>query len=43
MTAHITSKKPQRALVLITKMCREKYKLYHTVIQVEDPSKIIIV
>jgi solute carrier family 30 (zinc transporter), member 2 len=38
MTAHITSHEPHKTLSLVTQVCREKYQLYHTVIQVEAPA-----
>lgn len=35
MTVHIKSKKPLKTLAAVTDLCRRKYRLFHTTIQVE--------
>ena len=35
MTCHIQSTKPLKTLAQVTDLCRRKYKLFHTAIQVE--------
>lgn len=35
MTVHIKSRKPLKTLAAVTDLCRRKYDLYHTTIQVE--------
>jgi len=37
MTCHITSHMPSQTLQRVTDMVRDKYKLFHTSIQVEVP------
>jgi Co/Zn/Cd efflux system component len=41
LSAHITSETPLKTLSMVTDLCRRKYKLFHTTIQVEgtDDSK----
>lgn len=36
MSCHIISKHPLKTLHHVTDMCRRKYKLYHTTVQVEN-------
>lgn len=38
LSAHITSETPLKTLSLVTDLCRRKYNLYHTTIQVEGTS-----
>ena len=35
MSVHIKSRKPLKTLAAVTDMCRRKYRLFHTTIQVE--------
>ena len=35
MSMHIQSDKPMKTLSMVTDLCRRKYKLYHTTIQME--------
>jgi zinc transporter 2 len=37
LSIHIVSSQPLKALNMVTDLCRRKYKLYHTTIQVEGP------
>lgn len=39
MSCHIVSQHPLKTLHAVTDMCRRKYKLYHTTIQVENQNK----
>jgi len=38
MTVHVESRKPLKTLAQVTELCRSKYKLFHTTIQVEGSS-----
>ena len=37
LSCHIVSQQPLKTLNLVTDICRRKYKLFHTTIQVEGP------
>ena len=39
LSAHLTSVTPLKSLNLATDLCRTKYNLYHSTIQVESPEE----